>query len=338
MLPECFFSTLAQIRPSSTEPLHGFDANAALVSTLGRPPEDEDTAIGQEWSPRGGRRVKIIQESTSPSLRGAGGGRRWLQSSGLSRSSPGKIAHAERFSGLPDSSTSASPSPQRKVSSCSPARRGRDWRRRRGPQGGRKGRGRRVGQRLSTSFDDSDETLSFRASSDDASTRWPSDLSPAPPRVYGATSPTEPLGNLGGPFIRPKSPYRTYRAKHSRLLRAQSSERAATLTRRSKLQDSLENRWLPRSRSADGARRRRGRRHGGSGMISPLLQREGFGLLQSSVTGKVLLSLESHIGIRRRVFLIASVALCSRIFRTPFYRIISPGAKRSCHVKYPELI
>ena len=276
------------------EPLHGFDANAALVSTLGRPPEEEDAAIGQEWSPRGGRRIQNIQELAFPSLRGAGGGRQWFQGRG-------RRAHAGRSSGPLDKSSSASPSPRRKASSCSPTRRGRGRRRRRRLQARGKGGERRGGNRMSTSFDDSDETPSFRATSDDgssanssfaqpldASARWPSDMSPGPPRVYGATSTATPLGNLGGPFMRPESPYRTYRAKHYRLLRAQSSERAAALARRSKLQEHMGNEWLPRSRSADGARRRRDRRHGNSGMTSPLLRREGFGLLQSRVTGKVV--------------------------------------------------
>lgn len=302
LLPDCSCSGLAQTRPSSTEQVHGFAATNALVSTLGRPPEEEDAAIGKEWSPRGGRRLQNIQTSTSPSLSGAGGGRRWFQGRCLSRSPPGRRAHAERFSRLPNSSSSTSPSPRRKASSCSPTRRGRgQGRRRRLQAGGRGGRGRRGEKRLSTPLDDSDKSISFGAISEDgssanssfahpfdASSRWPLDMSPEPPAACGATSTTKPLGNLGGPFMRPESPYRTYRAKHYRLLRAQSSERAATLARRSKLQEKLENQWLPRSRSADGARRRRGRRHGSSGMTSPLLKREGFGLLQSSVTGKVL--------------------------------------------------
>lgn len=299
------------------------------MSTLGKPPEDEDAAIGREWSPRGGRRLQNTQESgrcrgaalvarqrrrqyhgrganafdlpTSPPVHG-----RRFRSSCLSRSPQDRIARAGRSSRQPNSSSSASPSPRRKASlSCSPTRRGRGWRRRRRFQGGGKGRGGRVEKRSSASYDGSDETLSFRAISDDGSsanssfahtfdpsTRWPLDLSPEPSRVYGATSTTMPLGNLGGPFMRPESPYRTYRAKHSRLLLARSSERAATQTRQLELQESLDSQWLPRSRSAEGSRRRRRRRHGSSGMTSPLLRREGFGLLQSSVTGKVLRGIE----------------------------------------------
>lgn len=359
LVPECCYSVLAQTRPSSTEPLHGFDANAALVRTLGRPPEDEDAAIGQEWSPRGGRRLQNAQEPTSPSLRETGGGRRWFQSSCLSRSPAGRAHRAGRSSRLPHGYSSASPSPRRNASlSRSPAKRGRGRRRRRRLRGGGgKGRGGRAEKRSSTSFEDSDETLSFDVISDDgssgnssfahpfdASTRWPLDLSPAPPRVHGATSTPKPLGNLGGPFMRPESPYRTYRAKHSRLLRAQSSERAATLTRRSKFQEKLEKQWLPRSRSVDSARRRRGRRHGSSGMTSPLLQREGFGLLQSSITGKVLQGTEDpktqcKLGFERTVsggLYATSIAWSSRV-STPALSYRPPRSRQifSCDIYNP---
>ena len=48
-------------RPSSAEPLHGVDANAKLVATMGKRPEEEDAAIAQEWSPRGGRKLNNAQ-------------------------------------------------------------------------------------------------------------------------------------------------------------------------------------------------------------------------------------------------------------------------------------
>ncbi|CAN0140846.1 unnamed protein product, partial [Scytosiphon promiscuus] len=50
------YSALAHARPSSADPIHGADANTALVSALGRRPEEDDAAIAEEWSPRRGRR------------------------------------------------------------------------------------------------------------------------------------------------------------------------------------------------------------------------------------------------------------------------------------------
>lgn len=101
-------------------------------------------------------------------------------------------------------------------------------------------------------------------------------------------------GNLGGRFSLPDSPYRTFRAKHARLVRAQSSERAVAATaRRRRARENIpgggSSRWPNRSRSADTVRRRDRRQRGRSGMASPLLQGEGFGLLESIITGKVSL-------------------------------------------------
>ncbi|CAN0140781.1 unnamed protein product, partial [Scytosiphon promiscuus] len=125
----------------------------------------------------------------------------------------------------------------------------------------------------------------------DANPRWRATVSAESAGSRGVTAATtKRSGNLGGPFLRPESSYRTYRAKHSRLLRARSSERSAVRTRRARLKESLD--WLPRSRSADGAGGRRGHRRGFSGMTSPLLRGEAFGLLQSSATGKVALGFQ----------------------------------------------
>lgn len=104
--------------------------------------------------------------------------------------------------------------------------------------------------------------------------------------------------NLGGEFELPNSPYRTYRTKLSRIVRARSSERAAAESRqRNKQTEGSEVRWgqrqtfRTRSTDADGRRIRR-RRHGASGMTSPLLRQEGFGLLESNVTKKISLGIQ----------------------------------------------
>ncbi len=185
--------------------------------------------------------------------------------------------------------------------SHSPTRRGRS---KRGPRRARqRGRGGGLEAKLfpASSDDDVDEIYSVLGTSDDdcrsadgffaaafgAGKGGPSYTSPEPPRYFAATAATKSLGNLGGPFARPGSSYRTYRAKHARLLRAQSSERGATRARKLKRQELIDRQLFPRSRSADSFRHRRSHRHGSSGMASPLLRGEGFGLVQSSVTGKV---------------------------------------------------
>lgn len=318
------------------------------MNALGRPPEEEDSAIAQEWSPRGGRRLRRVgrprrrrapvpptdsdatdaaareyrhqyvhdhkidtsgqvthslsqthlrpELSASPS-HGADGDRlRLLKTSGLFRSPPRRRPRAGRTSWWSNSNSSASPSPSPSPGknaslSYSPARQGRRKRRRGQAQGGGRGRG-RADKGLSKSDDDGRSVGVSLAHPLDANTRWPVDLSPGPPTFFGTATAdiatTKPLGNLGGPFMRPESPFRTYRAKPARLLRAQSSERAAAQTRRSRVQESLDQLWLSRSKSVDHAiGRARGRQHGSSGMTSPLLRREGFGLLQSTVTRKV---------------------------------------------------
>lgn len=93
------------------------------------------------------------------------------------------------------------------------------------------------------------------------------------------------LGNLGGRFDLPESPYRTYRSKHARFVRARSSDRLGEERRRVMMREKVRPHWHRRSRSAGDARP--DRRRGKSGLTSPLLRDEGFGLLESDVTRKV---------------------------------------------------
>lgn len=197
-----------------------------------------------------------------------------------------------------DESLPASPSLRRKASmSCSPSKRGKGKKRRRRLQRGGEGGGEATNF-SSPDYDRDSELRPLRANSNDGSSeesyagqfdacsRWRGTLSPGSPGSYrAAAATTKSSGNLGRRFTGPESSYRTYRAKHSRLLRARSSERAAARTRRARLRESLD--WLPRSRSADGGGGGTGYRRGFSGMTSPLLRGEAFGLLQSSATGKV---------------------------------------------------
>ncbi|CAN0385161.1 unnamed protein product, partial [Ectocarpus sp. 12 AP-2014] len=342
------YSALAQTRPTSAEPLHGVEANAALVNTLGRLPEEEDAAIGQEWSPRRGRRPRPLHRAAAAAaqqkhddlgrqmlpLPSAGGGRRRTRSDSSSRSPrPGR---EERVRRRPANAPSVLRSPRTGTSlSCSPVRRGRGRKRRR--RVGRRGGG---GKRTFPGpHGDDDETLSLHATSEegssgsrsfDASRFLPHGFSPSPARRYDPAA-AKPLGNLGGPFMLPGSPYRTYRAKHYRLLRAQSSERAAARARREELRESLDKWWVPRSRSVDGAGRRRARRHGSgsSGMTSPLLRGGGFGLLQSRVTQKVALGYQlprdrcSASGRERAAAAAAEQAL--RAMYKPVPEPMSPG-------------
>lgn len=205
----------------------------------------------------------------------------------------------------------SSASPSSASASYSPARRKRGRRSRRRVPG--RGRGRPPGAKLfsasseddgdmysilATSGDDDDDvssTDSFFARAFAVSKGRRPDFSPERPSYYAPPrATTKSLGNLGGAFARPGSSYRTYRAKHARLLRAQSSERAAARTRKLKFRESIDKQRLPRSRSADSARQRREHQHGTSGMTSPLLRREGFGLLQSSAIGKVIHAVVFH--------------------------------------------
>ncbi|CAN0223652.1 unnamed protein product, partial [Ectocarpus sp. 12 AP-2014] len=342
------YSALAQTRPTSAEPLHGVEANAALVSTLGKLPEEEDAAIAQEWSPRRGRRPRPLHRAAAAAaqqkhddlgqqmlpLPSAGGGRRRTRSDSSSRSPrPGREERGRR---RPANAPSVLRSPRTGTSlSCSPVRRGRGRKRRR--RVGRRGGGEK--RTFPGPHGDDDETLSLDATSDegssgsrsfDASRFLPHGLSPSPARRYNPAA-AKPLGNLGGPFMLPGSPYRTYRAKHYRLLRAQSSERAAARARREKLRESLDKWWVPRSRSVDGAGRRRARRHGSgsSGMTSPLLRGGGFGLLQSRVTQKVALGYQlprdrcSASGRERAAAAAAEQAL--RAMYKPVPEPMSPG-------------
>lgn len=312
LFPGLGHSAIAQSRPSGEEPLHGLEANVALVNTLGKPPEAEDPAIGREWSPRGGRRLRGVQErrrrqghhggesdaagrSTSPPSRGAD--RERFRTRRTSRSPKGRRWSGRRSSRRPTTASQASPS----SASYSPTRRRRGKRgprrvRERGRGGGLKAKlfstssdddAVEIYSLLGTSDDDCSSADSFFAGAFGVGTGRPSDMSAEPPTNVGAPTTSKSLGNLGGPFAQPGSSYRTYRAKHARLLRAQSAERAATRARKLRRQELIDRHLLPRSRSANSARRRRGRRHGSSGMASPLLRWEGFGLLQSSVTGKV---------------------------------------------------
>ncbi|CAM9253636.1 unnamed protein product, partial [Hapterophycus canaliculatus] len=328
------YSALAHVRPSPADPFHGVDANVALVSALGKHPEEVDAAIAEEWSPRRGRkptqsraaaaaaadgkqfqdrrfrRVDDAGQLSSPSTqaqlqpaRSARGERYPSRGSNWS-TSPGSGVREHTDGG--NEHSFASPPPKGKASiSWSPPRRDRGKKRRR-PVRGRKGE--RGGGEKATTFSRPDhnrdiELYSFPASGDDgsgresfvnpfdATSRWRAASSPDAPTSYGAAaSMAKPSGNLGGSFMQPESSYRTYRAKHSRLLRARSSERSAARTRRVRLQESLD--WLPRSRSADGDGKGRGYRSGFSGMNSPLLRGEAFGLLQSRATGKIALGFQ----------------------------------------------
>ncbi|CAN0094992.1 unnamed protein product, partial [Laminaria digitata] len=319
------YSSLAMARPSSAEPLHGSAANAKLVATMGKRPEEEDAAIAQEWSPRGGRKRNRAQQpmpraGMRQDQRGRG------VDSGWDRARSPEVRGRRRGNGI---SLSNSPGGSR-AGSC--AR--RPWRQ---PKHNHSGHGvplsfspglpRRVGQsgrhhddaqnyKIATTtapFDDddvfsnssdgqgqaqgydSDEQLGFgfspeletlgRGGSSSSGSRLES-------RQFRGNNASSRGGNLGGQFAMLVSPYRTYRAKHSRLLRARSSERGEAETRRAVLEHREGAGAAVRSRSADSGVRSERWRGGTSGMTSPLLQREGFGLLQSRTTGKVALGMQ----------------------------------------------
>ena len=282
---------------------------------MGKRPEEEDAAIAQEWSPRGGRKLNNAREEplTACTIE--------QQSSSSSPEAPG--------------SCSASPLRQQQRRSRARSLKARD--RRRGDRnslskspGGGSCNARRPWQPIHDSFEH-DTPLSSspglprrgqRSRHDDVQNCKIATAAPFDDEVFSNSSDgqgddsDEPRfgcspeldswgrgsapdsqweqrqvrgdasrGNLGGQFAFLESPYRTYRAKHARLLRARSSERAEAETRRAVLEN-LGGGGAPRSRSADsGVRSERWR--GTSGMASPLLQREGFGLLQSKTTGKV---------------------------------------------------
>lgn len=299
-------------------------------------PEEEDAQIANEWSPRGGRKqcirerhgcsqgseVRVDDDSTD----GGGGLAPPTESFTLSSSrsqfhgrgrriggddSEGK----NRGSGHHNKSSTTSPvavherdgvviSNKKKSQNQSLSQSPRNTRRRYldfsqrvvesswsstddGQSGGE--------ARFGDSSDDFSGCENCDAAGDTSFERWLASSCPAK-SVPLDSSDVGNIGNLGGRFALPASPYRTYRAKHSRIIRARSSERAASETRR---------RW--REREDDGAlRRRRGRRcrsmsadpgrrrghrgrRGTSGMASNLLRGEGFGLLESNVTGKISL-------------------------------------------------
>lgn len=273
-------SSLAMARPSSDEPLHGVDANAKLVATMGKRPEEEDAAIAREWSPRGGRKPTNPQEeplrACSFNLQGQRSvGAGWESSSSSSSLSPEAPRSCSLSPGLPRrdqrgrhhdvhnyrtaAATTAAPLDDDIFSNSSDG----------------EGEG-----------DDSDGLrFGYSPELEDALGRGSSSGPRREQRQLRGNASRGNLGGLGGQFSVLGSPYRTYRAKHARLLRARSSERAEAETRRTV----LEHRGgggASRSRSADsGVRSERWR--GVSGMTSPLLQREGFGLLQSKTTGKV---------------------------------------------------
>lgn len=308
--PCLLHSSLARTRPSSAEPLHGIWANDRLVSTLGKRPEDEDAAIAMDWSPRGGRKQQSVQNPRGRTIerQNERGGDVGCSSSlqlplrlrSPSRSWPRTSAGSEK-TGVrhrPKYSLSTSPGLNKKGSlRRSNAVTSRHDSLSYSPRPRRRGnKGRRLGQERGESSSSCDDEGSFaagdsgggsaelfQASPFDSTgpTRLSSDLSPStlPPRD------ADTLGNLGGPFALIDSPYRIYRAKHARLLRAQSSDRAAAETRREKLRGQFQSQWPSRSTSFDSAGQ--GRRKGKSGMTSPLLRGEGFGLLESNVAEKV---------------------------------------------------
>lgn len=302
-------SLLARTRLlSSAEPLHGSKANVELVRMIGRRPEEEDAAIAQEWSPRGGRKLMSAPKTEAlarndQDIDGNGGQqlspRLWSYSQSPSRNQQqarGGLRGTNRrrlhkqLSRSPEVDgrrllrrRNADESPE-SPSLCSPSRRNRST------------AGIGLGARLGSSSvwcedafsaDTSngggglDDDFSVPRFGGEAPTCRSSHALPGPPAPHGIKS----IGNLGGRFVLPSSPYRTYRAKHARLLRAHSSERRSAETRRKKLWEHQGSPWPARSKSAEGGRR--GRRRGRSGMTSPLLQGERFGLLESNITGKV---------------------------------------------------
>lgn len=314
-------------RPSSAEPLHGVDANAKLVATMGKRPEEEDAAIAQEWSPRGGRKLNNAQgppracaierqdqrecgvdsgwESSSlPSSPEAPWscsllplcqqqrnrarplevrGRRRGNRNSFSNSPGGERRARDPWKPIHDSSGHNVPLP----STPNLLARG---------QSGRHDDVQNYGIATAAPFDDDIFSNSSNGQGDDSDelrVGFSADFnalgqgfSPAPPseprQFRGSASP----GNLGGNFAMLGSPYRTYRAKHARLLRARSSERAEAEKRPAALEHRVGG-GASRSRSADSGVRSERRWRGTSGMTSPLLHREGFGLLQSKTTGKV---------------------------------------------------
>lgn len=315
-------------RPPSAEPLHGVDANAQLVATMGKHPEEEDAAIAQEWSPRGGRKMSIAREKSLTActieqhgLRSVNS--RWKSSSSSLSSaeasgscSPSSLRQQQRRSRARSLEARGRRRGDRNSLSKSPGGRGCNTRRPWQPIHDSSGHGAslssslglpRRGERgrydnvqnclIATAAPFDDEV--FSNSSDgqgDDSDELRFDCSPKLDAL-GRGSASDPQwdqgpfrgdasrGNLGGQFAILESPYRTYRAKHARLLRARSSERAEAETRRAVLEH-LGGRGASRSRSADSVVRSE-RWRGTSGMTSPLLHREGFGLLQSKTTGKV---------------------------------------------------
>lgn len=325
--------------------LHGIVANNELVSALGVRPEDEDAAIAQEWSPRGGRkqqnceghgheigrRSTVGDDSADREGNGDSSGRgrvvspptnvlssssrsllRWRRQQ-VSRGAIGdrKGSRRRRSSTISpvaahgENNFSRTEQALKRSLSHSPTR-GRHCRRRGGPRG------------RSYSSDDDEESnretyiFGIRGNSGEhencirSSTALSSNFSPGYTPTRGGSGyisvdssyASGNVGNLGGQFELPNSPYRTYRAKLSRIARARSSERAAAETRRRRAQDEDSGaRWrqrqTPRTRSTDADGRRIQRiRHGASGMTSPLLRREGFGLLESNVTGKMSLGMQ----------------------------------------------
>lgn len=288
---------MAHSRPTPSEPLHETSANEKLVSALGKRPEEEDAAIAEDWSPRGGRkrqsgacRYRAYPHETR--IGSDGGGRASLTSASPSRSPPRcrrtlqGITRRERHKfgapGPPYSvqgkTVSQQSAPQELLSP--PARK---WPHLRRP---RPLRGMDRASRSSSDNNDGQRNSSYEAFEifpirfDSPTTYSSSELSPGPtPFREDFRS-----GNLGGQYALPGSPYCTYRAKHARLVRAHSSERARAELRRRMTRSESRERWRRRCSSADMIRYHRS---GVSGMTSPLLRREGFGVLESNVTDKV---------------------------------------------------
>lgn len=304
-------SAIAWNRPSCTEPLHGVNANAKPVSLVGKHPEEEDAAIWTEWSPRGGRKVKRLRQSR----RRKAAIERGVDHGGESgKSSPRVRSHSSspsrdrfwmtaargrnpidlcRARGYPSSSSLTkgshlfrwnTPGTLRSASTSYST-----IYQRRSLAGTRR---RSKGENISHSSDDAIPSRASNIGTDPegASTGKSSSYSLAvthrrPSPGLLPSSGYIRLGNLGGRFDLPESPYRTYRSKHARLVRARSSDRLGAERRRVAIREELGPHWHRRSRSAGDARPPR--RRGKSGLTSPLLRDEGFGLLESDVTGKV---------------------------------------------------
>lgn len=324
-------SALANSRPESAEPLHGIPANIELVNALGKRPEDEDAEIAREWSPRGGRKQQMRQrhEGCSPTRDSsdAGGdpspqpkysspsrspdrGRRQRSSAGRVHRVRGRRYLKLLRSPCKVNRTRCSSKPQKRSLSYSPPRNSRG---RGGSRQTRHGH-RQLGSSWSSCEreDESEDAVFGTNGTDgdsyngngnnaspiplpDPSTRRSSNLFPGYSPSRGSDS-SAAAGNFGTLFSFPGSPYRTYRAKHSRFVHAQSSERTVSETRRRRVRKDWEDELgAGRSRSADGGnregRRRKWTATGVSGMISPLLRGEGFGLLESNIADKVSISM-----------------------------------------------